>query len=87
MDWPSHLPRMYAFWGSLLLVESGFNGNPMRKHVLLNQQFKLKIYHFERRTTLWHETIGELFQGVVAELAKLRADSIRGIMEYKVQAD
>lgn len=87
VNWDSHLPRMYAFWGSILLGQSGFNGNPMAKHMALDKLVKLKIVHFERWTEIWGATVDKLYAGKTADLAKQRAASIRQIMEYKVNAD
>ncbi len=87
VNWDTHLPRMYAFWGSILLGQSGFNGNPMAKHMALDKLVKLKIAHFERWTEIWTATVDECFSGEVAEMAKQRAANIRDIMEYKVKAD
>lgn len=87
VDWDTHLPRMYAFWGSILLGQSGFNGNPMAKHMALDKLIKLKIAHFERWTEIWSATVDGLFKGELAEMAKMRAANIRNIMEYKVNAD
>lgn len=30
VDWTPHLPRMYAFWGGILLGEHSFSDNPMQ---------------------------------------------------------
>ena len=84
--WDEHLPKMYKFWGSVLLGSGEYNGNPMRKHVTLSQQFPLGHQHFESWLTLWNETVDEHFSGTKAEEAKVRADSIAGIMRFKVGA-
>ena len=34
-DWPLHLGRMKAFWGSVLHESGGYSGNPMLKHVAI----------------------------------------------------
>ena len=37
VDWQEHLPRMYAFWDTILFGKENFKGNPMLKHILLHR--------------------------------------------------
>ena len=79
--WPEHLQRMYAFWNAILFAETGFRGNPMQKHLSLPVGTK----HFDRWLLLFQQTIDENFSGPKAEEAKLRAGSIAGIMNFKIE--
>ncbi len=77
VDWPRHLPIMYAFWEFLLLgTPDAYRGNPIQKHFDLHAKYPLKAEHFERWVKLFHETVDELFEGPGAENAKFRALSI-----------
>ncbi|HYO20944.1 MAG TPA: group III truncated hemoglobin, partial [Flavisolibacter sp.] len=49
--WPQHLQRMYAFWNAILFGETGFQGNPMQKHVSLPIEEK----HFGQWLNLFRE--------------------------------
>ncbi|HJW29025.1 MAG TPA: group III truncated hemoglobin, partial [Saprospiraceae bacterium] len=69
VDWEKHLPKMYAFWGFLLLGQDSYQGNPLEPHRRLNEKVKLTEAHFDRWLLLFHETVEELFQGKVAEEA------------------
>jgi hemoglobin len=80
--WPEHLQRMYAFWNALLFSETGFNGNPMQKHMTLPIEEK----HFSQWLSLFTRTIDELYSGPKAEEAKMRAASIARIMNFKIDA-
>ena len=80
--WPAHLERMYAFWNAILFAETGFNGNPMQKHMTLPIEEK----HFAQWLSLFNETIDELFAGAKAEEAKTRAASIAQIMNFKINS-
>lgn len=77
VDWPHHLPVMYAFWEFLLLdTADAYRGNPIQKHMDLHRRHPLKVEHFDRWVTLFHSTVDELFSGPKAEDAKFRAFAI-----------
>ena len=77
VDWPRHLPVMYAFWEFLLLGNpDGYRGNPIQKHFDLHQKHPLKAAHFDRWVELFHATVDELFAGSTADNAKFRAFAI-----------
>lgn len=77
VDWPHHLPVMYAFWGFLLLGNAdSYRGNPIQKHFDLHQKHPLKAEHFDRWVTLFQTTVDELFAGPTADNAKFRAFAI-----------
>jgi len=79
-----HMPIMYNFWNSILLGTHSYYGNPMIKHIMLNEKSVLKPAHFQRWVTLWEKTINEHFEGEKATLAIERAKNIARIMEAKV---
>jgi len=78
--WPVHLQRMYSFWNAILFSETGFDGNPMQKHMTLPIEEK----HFSQWLALFNDTIDELYTGPKAEEAKARAASIAQIMNFKI---
>jgi hemoglobin len=73
VDWAHHLPKMYAFWQFLLLGQETYQGNPMEVHRRLHEKVKLTEAHFDRWLLLFHQTVDELFEGLVAEEAKNRS--------------
>lgn len=79
-----HMPIMYSFWESALFGTGNYSGNPMTKHINLNQRSEMKPEHFERWVSLWECTVSNLFEGVKADLAKTRARNIAAIMSHKV---
>jgi hemoglobin len=85
VDWPAHLPRMYAFWASLLLNEEGFSGNPMEKHITLAKITALGQKEFDRWLELFASTVDELFEGEKANEAKVKANNIARLMLFKIQ--
>lgn len=77
VDWPRHLPVMYAFWEFILLgTPDGYHGNPVQKHFDLHQKHPLKAAHFDRWVELFQATVDEHFTGPAADNAKFRAWSI-----------
>lgn len=80
VNWEKHLPVMYSFWGSILLGNFTYKGNPFLKHIPL----PIDKTHFDRWLSLFMETIDERFTGEKAEEAKQRAQSIAGIFQYKL---
>ena len=73
VDWPHHLPRMYAFWEFLLLGGEGYAGNPLEPHRRLNQLVRLEKKLFDRWVEIFQSTVDQHFAGNVAEEAKHKA--------------
>jgi hemoglobin len=85
VNWDEHLPIMYAFWNSILLGSGSYSGNPMDKHIQLSKQTSINQVHFTEWLSLFNATVDELFEGVNAEEAKIRAQNIARIMLYKIE--
>lgn len=73
VDWPHHLPKMYAFWEFLLLGGESYKGNPMEPHRALHQKVPLKKEFFDRWIKLFTQSVDEHFAGINAEEAKNKA--------------
>lgn len=84
VDWAKHLPRIASFWNTVLLGSGEYAGNPVLVHLALAQKTKLTPAHFDRWLTLFTETIDELFTGLRAENAKIRAHSIATVLQTKL---
>jgi hemoglobin len=85
ISWEKHMPIMYDFWESVLLDNPVYKGNPMTKHIALDEKSPMEKIHFDRWEELWQETLDELFEGEKVVLAKQRAEQVKGLMMYKVQ--
>lgn len=85
VSWPHHLPKMYSFWGSLLLGEHSYTGNPMARHIELGKVTAMTQTQFTAWLNLFTATVDELFTGEKAEEAKTRAANIAGLMLHKIQ--
>lgn len=85
VNWEAHLPRMYSFWETVLLGQASYKGNPVIKHIAINEKQTLQEEHFNRWLALWQQTIDELFEGTVAESAKKKPEQMKMIMMSKMQ--
>ncbi len=84
VDWPEHLPKIYAFWESIVFGTASYRGDPMTTHRHIHEKNPLEHRHFERWLELFKGTTDELFTGPNAETIRSRADSIAQLMEFKV---
>jgi hemoglobin len=80
-NWDKHLTKMYTFWQTLLLDERTYHGNSFDPHAKLPIQKE----HFNRWIALFNETVNENFEGEKAEDAKLRAQNIAAVFNYKIE--
>jgi hemoglobin len=80
VDWEHHLPKMYAFWSTVLFGSMAYKGQPFPKHLAL----PIDRAHFARWIALFTQTIDELFAGEMAEQAKQKAASIANIFQMKM---
>lgn len=76
VDWEKHLPKMYSFWEMILFEKEGYQGQPLRPHLVVNQQHPLTPEHFSLWFQLFESTVNEYFEGEKATEVKSRAKSI-----------
>lgn len=81
----THMPVLYSFWESVLFGVASYQGNAVMKHVELNKKEALTDEHFNQWKKLFFETIDELFEGKIAELAKEKANAMQFLMQYKIK--
>lgn len=74
-EWPAHLAKLSDFWEGHLLRGTNFRGNPVKKHIQVDQQLKhtMNKQHFDRWLQLWSETLDSLYEGDLADKAKIAA--------------
>lgn len=83
-DWSHHLPIMYQFWETVMFAKPGYSGNPVRKHVEVDQRVELKKEHYEKWLELWRATVDDMFAGPRAEEIKQRAVMMMQMISMKV---
>src|SRR6185437_6398439 len=80
-DWAAHMPRMYSFWGTLLIGEMSYHGSPFGVH----KDKGISKPQFDNWVKLFSETVDENFEGPVAEAAKNFARTNGYIFESKLR--
>ncbi len=85
VDWDEHLPKMYAFWSSILLDERSYSGNPMLKHIEISRLTAMTATEFSEWVRLFNQAVDTLFEGESARDAKTRAANIARLMLHKIQ--
>ncbi|MEM7185473.1 MAG: group III truncated hemoglobin [Bacteroidota bacterium] len=85
-DWEPHLARISDFWMSNLFFSKKYLGDPMQKHIEVDQgpHGTINEMHFGVWINLWYETMDELFEGEVASRAKNRARSMGTFIHLKI---
>lgn len=81
LDLEEHLPKISAFWQWQLLGIPGYAGRPFETHLTLHEQVKLTSDHFHRWRYLFNQAVDQLFQGPIADAAKIRAEKIANSMQ------
>lgn len=84
IDLDIHLPLICDFWESTILAARNYQGNPMIKHIALNEKYKMLPSHFGRWLYLWRETVKDRYEGGNADLIVKRAEEIAELMKYKI---
>jgi hemoglobin len=86
LDLETHVPRITAFWETVLLGARSYSGGAFRPHAALHAKTGLRGGHFARWLALWHETVDELFAGPTADLAKAHADRVADAFRQRLGA-
>lgn len=86
LDLDAHVPRIAAFWETVLLGAKSYDGTPFEPHARLHAKANLRAGHFGRWLALWHETLDELFAGEHADLAKAHALRVAQAFHRRLQS-
>jgi len=85
VDWEHHLPKMYKFWGSILLGERSYEGNPMQRHVEISGLTAMGAEEFSEWLLIFTSTVNSLFEGEKAKEAIVRAGNISRLMLHNIE--
>jgi hemoglobin len=80
----SHLPVMCDFWQTVLFSVRLYGGSAVRAHQPVHDRYLLTAGHFLRWLQLWTSTIDQMYQGPVAEHAKIQATRIARAMHRRL---
>ncbi|MGO4443412.1 group III truncated hemoglobin [Mycobacterium sp. 2YAF39] len=80
----SHLPVMCDFWQTVLFRAGLYGGSAVRVHQPVHDRHALTAGHFLRWLELWNRTLDKMYQGPVAEHAKVQAARIARAMHHRL---
>ncbi len=86
VDWDEHLPKLYAFWQTVLFRDGGYSGNLLGAHASLLQKTGMDWPLFERWLRHFHESVDELFTGERAGHIKRCADDMTQVIHTRIHA-
>jgi hemoglobin len=84
LDLDHHLPIIGDFWEKVLFGNPVYFNNPLTVHQKLHERFPLLPYHFLRWVEIFLQTVGELYSGEMADLAKIRARAIADSLDQRL---
>lgn len=84
VNWDEHLPRLYAFWESVLFGTGGFRGNPLGIHFKLVRETSMNWPRFERWLHHFKQTVDEHFTGERANHIKNIADDMANVIHARI---
>ncbi len=77
-DWPHHFEHLTDFWEGNLFFKKIFTGRPLQTHKRVDRDegYTINEQHFGVWLNHWVQTVDELYEGELAEMAKFRARKI-----------
>ena len=81
VDMEAHLPKLCAFWSSVVFQTGAYRGRPFDKHVALEN---LQACHFERWLRRFDKTVDAHCAGERADRMKARAHQVATIFQIKL---
>lgn len=81
VDWSAHLPRMVAFWTSVVFHTGEYHGRPFDPHARMPG---LEGADFDRWVARFRATVDAHFSGAAAERMKEKAEGIAGVFRVKL---
>ncbi len=85
-DWGEHLELLTDFWETNLFYNKKYLGNPLTKHIEVDQKcnHSLNELHFGTWLNLWMQTLDENFEGETAQRAKNRARAMGTFLHLNI---
>lgn len=84
VDWDSHLPKMYAFWETVLFRSGSYRGNPMMAHAKLVPLTVMGKEQFDHWLELFRATVDDLFAGKHADHIKSCAEDMANVIYARI---
>lgn len=84
VDWTAHLPKMYAFWETMIFRSASYVGNPLAAHARLVPLTAMGRAQFDRWLALFTATVDGLFAGEKAEHIKSAASDMANVIHARI---
>ncbi len=84
IDWATHLPKMYAFWETVIFRSAGYTGNPLGAHARLVPMTAMGRPQFDRWLEIFTAAVDGLFSGENAEHIKSAASDMANVIHAKI---
>jgi hemoglobin len=85
-NWETHLPKMYAFWESVIFRSGGYTGSPIAAHARLLPLTTMGRSQFDRWLELFTATVDELFAGEKADHIKNAAADMANVIHARINS-
>jgi hemoglobin len=82
--WETHLPKMYAFWETVVFGTGGYQGNPLAAHAKLVPMTAMGRAQFDRWLAVFKRTVNDLFVGDRAEHIKRAAEDMANVIYSRI---
>ena len=83
-NWEAHLPKMYAFWETVLFGTGSYQGNPLAAHAKLVPKTAMGREQFDRWLAVFKATVDELFVGEKAGHIKRAAEDMANVIYSRI---
>ena len=83
-NWETHLPKICAFWETVLFRSGGYTGNPVAAHARLVPQTEMGRAQFDRWLSLFRSTVDDLFAGEKATHIKNCAEDMANVIYSRI---
>lgn len=85
-NWQTHLPKMYAFWETVMFRSGGFTGNPLVAHARLVPLTDMGRDKFDHWLVLFRSTVDDLFAGENADHIKRCAEDMANVIHSRINS-
>lgn len=83
-DWATHLPKMYAFWETMIFRTASYVGNPLAAHARLVPLTAMGRPQFDRWLAVFTATVDALFAGEKADHLKSAASDMANVIHARI---
>jgi hemoglobin len=84
VNWETHLPKIYAFWETVIFRSGGYKGDPIGAHAKFIPIADMGRAQFDHWLTLFETAVDKLFTGENADHIKRCAADMADVIHGKI---